>query len=79
MNIVAFSVPVDREGMVVSDAIKLAPRARAAVVTLGIRVRCASILPRRRRCWTGLGEIAHGSLRTIMMVSTAMSAGLCLR
>jgi GntR family transcriptional regulator/MocR family aminotransferase len=35
MNIIPVSVPVDREGMVVSDAIKLAPRARAAVVTPG--------------------------------------------
>ena len=33
MHIAAVSVPVDREGMVVSDGIKLAPRARAAVVT----------------------------------------------
>ena len=33
MNIAAVSVPVDRDGMVVSDGMKLAPRARAAVVT----------------------------------------------
>jgi GntR family transcriptional regulator/MocR family aminotransferase len=33
LNIESVSVPVDRDGMVVSDAIKLAPRARAAVVT----------------------------------------------
>jgi GntR family transcriptional regulator/MocR family aminotransferase len=33
MNIAAVAVPVDREGMVVSDAIKLEPRTRAAVVT----------------------------------------------
>jgi GntR family transcriptional regulator/MocR family aminotransferase len=33
MNIAAVPVPVDREGMVVADAIKLAPRARAAVIT----------------------------------------------
>ena len=49
MNIAAFSVPVDREGMVVSDAIKLAPRARAAVVTPGHQSPlCVSLsLPRR--------------------------------
>jgi GntR family transcriptional regulator/MocR family aminotransferase len=33
MNIAAVAVPVDREGMVISDGIKRAPRARAAVVT----------------------------------------------
>ncbi len=33
MNIAAVPVPVDREGMIVADAIRLAPRARAAVVT----------------------------------------------
>jgi GntR family transcriptional regulator/MocR family aminotransferase len=33
MNIAAVPVPVDREGMVVAEATKLAPRARAAVVT----------------------------------------------
>jgi GntR family transcriptional regulator/MocR family aminotransferase len=49
MNIAAVPVPVDRDGMVVADAIKLAPRARAAVVTpahqspLGISLS----LPRR--------------------------------
>jgi GntR family transcriptional regulator/MocR family aminotransferase len=49
MNIAAFSVPVDREGMVVSEAIKLAPRARAAVVTPGHQSPlCVSLsLPRR--------------------------------
>src|SRR6478672_2913988 len=33
MKMTAISVPVDREGIVVSDGIGLAPRARAAVVT----------------------------------------------
>jgi GntR family transcriptional regulator/MocR family aminotransferase len=33
MKIEAVPVPVDREGMVVSDGVRLAPRARAAVVT----------------------------------------------
>lgn len=33
MKIEAVAVPVDREGMVVLDGVKLAPRARAAVVT----------------------------------------------
>jgi GntR family transcriptional regulator / MocR family aminotransferase len=33
MNIATVSVPVDREGMVISEGIKLAPQARAAVVT----------------------------------------------
>ena len=33
IHIAAVSVPVDQEGMVVADGIKLAPRARAAVVT----------------------------------------------
>jgi GntR family transcriptional regulator/MocR family aminotransferase len=33
MNITAVPVPVDRDGMVVADGLKLAPRARAAVVT----------------------------------------------
>ena len=49
MNIAAVSVPVDREGMVVSDAIKLASRARAAVVTPGHQSPlCVSLsLPRR--------------------------------
>jgi GntR family transcriptional regulator / MocR family aminotransferase len=49
MNIAAFAVPVDREGMVVSDAIKLAPRARAAVVTPAHQSPlCVSLsLPRR--------------------------------
>ena len=49
MNIAAVSVPVDREGMVISDAIKLAPRARAAVVTPAHQSPlCVSLsLPRR--------------------------------
>ena len=33
LNIAAVPVPVDGEGMIISDGIKLAPRARAAVVT----------------------------------------------
>jgi GntR family transcriptional regulator / MocR family aminotransferase len=33
MNIAVVPVPVDQEGMIVSEAIKLAPRGRAAVVT----------------------------------------------
>ena len=49
MNIAAVPVPVDREGMVVSDGIKLAPRARAAVVTPAHQSPlCVSLsLPRR--------------------------------
>jgi GntR family transcriptional regulator/MocR family aminotransferase len=49
MNIAAVSVPVDREGMVISDGIKLAPRARAAVVTPAHQSPlCISLsLPRR--------------------------------
>jgi GntR family transcriptional regulator/MocR family aminotransferase len=49
MNIATVPVPVDREGMVVSDAIKLAPRARAAVVTPAHQSPlCVSLsLPRR--------------------------------
>src|SRR6201999_2789273 len=49
MNIAAISVPVDREGMIVSDGIKLAPRARAAVVTPAHQSPlCVSLsLPRR--------------------------------
>jgi GntR family transcriptional regulator/MocR family aminotransferase len=49
MNIAAVSVPVDREGMVVSDGIRLAPRARAAVVTPAHQSPlCVSLsLPRR--------------------------------
>jgi GntR family transcriptional regulator/MocR family aminotransferase len=49
MNIAAVTVPVDREGMVVSDAVKLAPRARAAVVTPAHQSPlCVSLsLPRR--------------------------------
>jgi GntR family transcriptional regulator / MocR family aminotransferase len=49
MNIAAVPVPVDQEGMVVSHAIKRAPRARAAVVTPGHQSPlCVSLsLPRR--------------------------------
>jgi GntR family transcriptional regulator / MocR family aminotransferase len=49
MNISAVAVPVDRDGMVVSDGIKLAPRARAAVVTPAHQSPlCVSLsLPRR--------------------------------
>jgi GntR family transcriptional regulator/MocR family aminotransferase len=49
MNIAAVSVPVDREGMVISDGIKLSPRARAAVVTPAHQSPlCVSLsLPRR--------------------------------
>jgi GntR family transcriptional regulator/MocR family aminotransferase len=49
MNIAAVPVPVDPEGMVVADAIKLAPRARAAVVTPAHQSPlCVSLsLPRR--------------------------------
>ena len=50
MNIIPVSVPVDREGMVVSDAIKLAPRARAAVVTPGHQSSlCVSLSLLRRQ------------------------------
>jgi GntR family transcriptional regulator / MocR family aminotransferase len=49
MHITAVSVPVDQEGMVVSDGIKLASRARAAVVTPAHQSPlCVSLsLPRR--------------------------------
>ncbi|SDH15081.1 GntR family transcriptional regulator / MocR family aminotransferase [Paraburkholderia steynii] len=49
LNIAAVSVPVDSEGMVVSDALRLAPRARAAVVTPAHQSPlCVSLsLPRR--------------------------------
>ncbi|SAL46258.1 transcriptional regulator [Caballeronia peredens] len=49
LNISAVAVPVDGEGMVVSDALKLAPKARAAVVTPAHQSPlCVSLsLPRR--------------------------------
>ncbi|MCP1833714.1 MULTISPECIES: MocR-like pyridoxine biosynthesis transcription factor PdxR [Bradyrhizobium] len=49
MNIEGVSVPVDEEGIIVSDATKLAPRARAAVVTPAHQSPlCMSLsLPRR--------------------------------
>jgi GntR family transcriptional regulator / MocR family aminotransferase len=49
MNIAAVPVPVHREGMVVSDGIRMAPRARAAVVTPAHQSPlCVSLsLPRR--------------------------------
>jgi GntR family transcriptional regulator/MocR family aminotransferase len=49
MHISAVPVPVDRDGMVVSEGIKLAPRARAAVVTPAHQSPlCLSLsLPRR--------------------------------
>jgi GntR family transcriptional regulator / MocR family aminotransferase len=49
MNIEAVPVPVDQDGMVISDGIKLAPRARAAVVTPAHQSPlCVSLsLPRR--------------------------------
>jgi GntR family transcriptional regulator/MocR family aminotransferase len=49
MRMTAVPVPVDRDGMVVSDAIKLAPRAHAAVVTPAHQSPlCVSLsLPRR--------------------------------
>jgi GntR family transcriptional regulator/MocR family aminotransferase len=49
MHVEAIPVPVDREGMIVSDGIKLAPRARGAVVTPAHQSPlCVSLsLPRR--------------------------------
>ncbi len=49
MNISAVAVPVDQDGMVVADGMKLAPRARAAVVTPAHQSPlCVSLsLPRR--------------------------------
>jgi GntR family transcriptional regulator / MocR family aminotransferase len=49
MNIAAVSIPVDRDGVVISEALKLAPRARAAVVTPAHQSPlCVSLsLPRR--------------------------------
>jgi GntR family transcriptional regulator/MocR family aminotransferase len=49
MHIASVAVPVDRDGMVISDGIKLAPRARAAVVTPAHQSPlCVSLsLPRR--------------------------------
>jgi GntR family transcriptional regulator/MocR family aminotransferase len=50
MNIAAVPVPVDRDGMVISDGIKAAPGARAAVVTPAHQnPLCVSLsLPRRQ-------------------------------
>ena len=49
MNIAAIPVPVDKEGMVISDGIRAAPKARAAVVTPAHQSPlCVSLsLPRR--------------------------------
>ncbi|TPG11757.1 PLP-dependent aminotransferase family protein [Rhodanobacter glycinis] len=49
MHMAAVPVPVDREGMIVSEGLKRAPRARAAVVTPGHQSPlCVSLsLPRR--------------------------------
>jgi GntR family transcriptional regulator/MocR family aminotransferase len=49
MNMAAVPVPVDRDGMVIADGIKAAPRARAAVVTPAHQSPlCVSLsLPRR--------------------------------
>src|SRR4029079_2334322 len=49
MHIAAVSVPVDRDGIVISEGIRLAPRARAAVVTPAHQSPlCVSLsLPRR--------------------------------
>ena len=49
MNMATVPVPVDRDGMIVSDGIRLAPRARAAVVTPAHQSPlCVSLtLPRR--------------------------------
>jgi GntR family transcriptional regulator/MocR family aminotransferase len=49
MHMAAVPVPVDHEGVIVSDGLKLAPRARAAVVTPGHQSPlCMSLsLPRR--------------------------------
>src|SRR6201991_1254249 len=80
MNIVAVSVPVDREAW--SFPMQSSWRHAPAQLwsRLGIRARCACRYPcsGARHCWTGLGGLAHGSLRTITMVSTATLAGLFL-
>jgi GntR family transcriptional regulator/MocR family aminotransferase len=49
MHIAAVSVPVDSEGMVISEGIKLAPRARAAVVTPAHQSPLCVSLPLPRR------------------------------
>jgi GntR family transcriptional regulator / MocR family aminotransferase len=49
MNLAAVPVPVDRDGMIVSQGLKLAPRARAAVVTPGHQSpSCVSLSLSRR-------------------------------
>ena len=57
MRIESVPVPVDRDGMVVSDAIKLAPKARAAVVTPAHQSPLCVSLPLSRRLelldWAG--------------------------
>ena len=57
MRIAAVPVPVDRDGMVVSDAVKLAPKARAAVVTPAHQSPLCVSLPLSRRLelldWAG--------------------------
>lgn len=57
MRIDAVPVPVDRDGMVVSDAIKLAPKARAVVVTPAHQSPLCVSLPLSRRLelldWAG--------------------------
>jgi GntR family transcriptional regulator/MocR family aminotransferase len=79
MQIAAVPVPVDREGVVVSDGIRVAPRARAAVVTPAHQSPlCVSLsLPRRLALLDWL-QTTDGSSRMITTASTARSV-LCLR
>ncbi len=56
MRIAAVPVPVDRHGMVVSEGIKLAPRASAAVVTPAHQSPCASRCPAPAHDAAGLGR-----------------------
>jgi GntR family transcriptional regulator/MocR family aminotransferase len=81
VNIAAVPVPVDREGMVISDGIKVAPRARVAVVTPAHQSPlCVSLsLPRRLALLDWAARNNAWSLRTITTASTGMSAVLCLR
>ena len=80
MNIATVSVPVDRDGMDISE-LSWRHRRVQLWLRLHIRVLCACLYPYPGAwlCWTGPRKITHGSLRTITTASTDMSVVLCPR
>lgn len=78
-QLVVDAIPVDDEGMDVGWGLRHHPQARFALLTpahqspLGSRCRCPGVA----NCWRGRQRATRGLLRTITIVSFAITANRC--